>query len=146
MKCCPTCERTFTDETLNFCRDDGTLLVFEAPFAEASTAILTDSVPPCGSPEPTKIFRPSVPATETASLQSGIARPQRKRSSRKAIDSIAVFPLINTSTDPNMEYLSDGITESLINSLSQLPNLRVVARSTVFRYKGHEINPREVGL
>ncbi|MBA3242691.1 MAG: tetratricopeptide repeat protein [Acidobacteria bacterium] len=44
-----------------------------------------------------------------------------------------------------MEYLSDGITESIINALSQLPKLRVVARSTAFRYKGHEVNPREAG-
>src|SRR5260370_17645037 len=47
--------------------------------------------------------------------------------------------------DTKMEYLSDGIKESIINSLSQLPKLRVVARSTVFRYKGQEVDPREVG-
>ena len=62
-----------------------------------------------------------------------------------AIDSIAVMPFINASADPNAEYLSDGITESLINSLSQFPKLRVVPRSTVFRYKGREIDPRVVG-
>src|SRR4028118_1101175 len=44
-----------------------------------------------------------------------------------------------------MEYLSDGITESIINSLSQLPKLRVVPRSTVFRYKGRETDPQEIG-
>jgi serine/threonine-protein kinase len=63
----------------------------------------------------------------------------------RAIDSIAVLPLANASGDANAEYLSDGITESLINSLSQLPNLRVMARSTVFSYKGKEIDPRRVG-
>lgn len=61
------------------------------------------------------------------------------------IDSLAVLPLVNASQDPNAEYLSDGITESIINSLSQLPQLRVMARSTVFRYKGQEVDPIEVG-
>ncbi len=63
----------------------------------------------------------------------------------KAIDSIAVLPFANTSGDPNTEYLSDGITESLINNLSQLSNLRVMARSAVFRYKGKEVDPQKVG-
>jgi len=56
------------------------------------------------------------------------------------------LPLANTGADPHTEYLSDGITESLINSLSQLPKLRVVPRNTVFRYKGQEVDPQEVGL
>jgi eukaryotic-like serine/threonine-protein kinase len=61
------------------------------------------------------------------------------------IDSIAVLPLVNSSGDPNTEYLSDGITESLIDSLSQVPKLRVMSPSTVFSYKGREVDPREVG-
>ena len=61
------------------------------------------------------------------------------------IDSIAVLPFVNTSSDPDTEYLSDGITESLINALSQLRNVRVTARSTVFRYKGTEVDPRNIG-
>lgn len=63
----------------------------------------------------------------------------------KAIDSIAVLPLVNASNDPNTEYLSDGITESIISNLSRLPRLRVMARATVFRFKGQEIDPKEVG-
>ena len=63
----------------------------------------------------------------------------------KAIDSIAVLPLVNASNDPNTEYLCDGITESIISNLSQLPRLRVMARATVFRFKGQEIDPKEVG-
>ena len=62
-----------------------------------------------------------------------------------AIQSVAVLPFINASADSNVEYLSDGITESLINNLSQLPNLRVMARSTVFRYKGKDIDPQKIG-
>src|SRR5262249_9787887 len=56
----------------------------------------------------------------------------------KPIDSLAVMPFVNVGADPNTEYLSDGITENLINNLSQLPKLRVVPRGRVFRYKGHE--------
>jgi serine/threonine-protein kinase len=62
-----------------------------------------------------------------------------------AIDSIAVLPLVNTSGDPNTEYLSDGISEALINSLTELQQLRVIARTTTFRYKGKEVDPQAVG-
>jgi len=60
------------------------------------------------------------------------------------ISAIAVLPFVNVGNDPNTEYLSDGITESLINSLSQLPNLSVMARSSVFRYKGRDVDPATV--
>jgi TolB-like protein/Tfp pilus assembly protein PilF len=62
-----------------------------------------------------------------------------------AIESVAVLPFSNGSSDPNAEYLSDGITESLINNLSQFPNLRVMARSTVFRYKAKDTDPQKIG-
>jgi serine/threonine protein kinase/Tfp pilus assembly protein PilF len=61
------------------------------------------------------------------------------------IDSIAVLPFENVNADPNAEYFSEGITESLIASLSQLPKLRVMARSTVFRYRGQVLDPQQVG-
>jgi serine/threonine protein kinase/Flp pilus assembly protein TadD len=67
------------------------------------------------------------------------------KTNNKTINSIAVLPLVNVSGDPNMEYLSDGISESLINSLSRLSALRVMARSTAFRYKGRETDPQRVG-
>ena len=63
----------------------------------------------------------------------------------ETINSVAVPPFVNASGDPNTEYLSDGITESLINSLSQLPNLKVMSRDTVFRFKGKETDPQTVG-
>jgi serine/threonine-protein kinase len=63
----------------------------------------------------------------------------------EAIDSIAVLPFVNVSGDPNTEYLSDGIPESLINSLTPLANLRVVPRSMTFRYKGKEPDPQKIG-
>ena len=61
------------------------------------------------------------------------------------IDSIAIIPLVNASADPNTEYLSDGITESIISNLSQLSQLKVMARSTVFRFKGKDVDPQKVG-
>jgi serine/threonine-protein kinase len=63
----------------------------------------------------------------------------------KAIDSIAIIPFTNVGADPDTEYLSDGIAESLISNLSQLPNLKVMSRSSAFRYKGRDIDPQEVG-
>jgi eukaryotic-like serine/threonine-protein kinase len=59
--------------------------------------------------------------------------------------SVAVLPFDNQNHDPNIDYLSDGITESIIHSLSQLSQLKVMARSTVFQYKGKEVDPRKVG-
>jgi serine/threonine-protein kinase len=67
-----------------------------------------------------------------------------KSSSSGQINSIAVMPFVNDSGNPDGEYLSDGMTETLINSLSQIPNLSVKARSSVFRYKGKEIDPKKV--
>jgi TolB-like protein/Tfp pilus assembly protein PilF len=67
------------------------------------------------------------------------------RKDKAAIQSIAVMPFVNESGNADAEYLSDGMTETLISSLSQLPNLNVKARSSVFRYKGKEVNPQTVG-
>jgi TolB-like protein len=63
---------------------------------------------------------------------------------KAAIQSIAVLPFENKSGNPDSEYLSDGMTETLISSLSQLPNLNVKPRSSVFRYKGKETNPQTI--
>src|SRR3989441_1177634 len=63
----------------------------------------------------------------------------------KTVDSIAVLPFVNVNASSDTEYLSDGITDSLINSLSQLPKLKVIARSSVFSYKGKAVNPEAVG-
>ena len=69
----------------------------------------------------------------------------RSGRSGETIDSLAVLPFVNSSGDPNTEYLSEGITESLINSLSQLPNLKVMSRDSTFRYKGKEKDAQTVG-
>ena len=59
--------------------------------------------------------------------------------------SIAVLPFDNATRNADTEYLSDGISEALINSLSELPQLKIIARSTAFRYKGKQIDPQSVG-
>jgi eukaryotic-like serine/threonine-protein kinase len=65
--------------------------------------------------------------------------------SSRGTDSLAVLPFVNGSADLQAEYLSDGIAESLINQLSQLPDLKVIARTTAFRYKGNDIDPKRIG-
>jgi eukaryotic-like serine/threonine-protein kinase len=69
----------------------------------------------------------------------------RTRNTAVAIASIAVMPFVNESGNADVEYLSDGMTETLITSLSQVPGLNVKARSSVFRYKGKETDPKTVG-
>jgi TolB-like protein/Tfp pilus assembly protein PilF len=80
--------------------------------------------------------------TRTSSLQRAAPRPQRVA---KIIDSLAVLPFENASDDPENEYLSDGITGSLINVLATIPTLRVMAQSTVFRFRSREIAPQAIG-
>jgi len=62
-----------------------------------------------------------------------------------AIDSVAVLPLANATSNSEMDYLADGITEGVINHLSRLPGLRVMARSTVFRYRQAQQDPMQIG-
>ncbi|HEY0702495.1 MAG TPA: protein kinase [Candidatus Acidoferrales bacterium] len=69
----------------------------------------------------------------------------RGRAPEKKITSIAVLPFVNATSDPGNEYLSDGLTESLIGTLSQLPDVKVMARSTVFKFKGKEDDPQQIG-
>ena len=72
-------------------------------------------------------------------------RANKSAESSNVIESIAVLPFVNEASDSDSEYFSDEVTESLINSLSQLPKLRVVPRSVVLSYKGHEADPRRIG-
>ena len=122
--------------------------------------------PQGGTPNASQICNAGAPASSAEYIVSGIKQHKlafgiasilvvigaivlgfymHARTTEVAIESIAVLPFENQNNDPSSDYLSDGITESIINSLSQLPQLKVMARTTVFRYKGREVDPQKIG-
>jgi len=100
------------------------------------------SKPP--QPKKSKTLLWAAGAVVALALLAGAAFLWRSRSDQEQITSVAVLPFVNGTNDPNSEYLSDGITESLINNLSQIPNLLVKARASVFRYKGRDVDPQTI--
>jgi len=74
----------------------------------------------------------------------GLSLYLHARNTEVTFESIAILPFVNQNNDPNTEYLSDGIPESIINSLSQLPNLKVMSRNSVFHYKGKDMDAQMV--
>src|SRR6267378_443923 len=93
-------------------------------------------------PTPSYLYLTDKRRARTSSVGTAALRQRRVS---KIIDSLAVLPFENASGDPEREYLSDGITGSLINILATVPRLRVIAQSTAFRYKGREIDPQAIG-
>ena len=189
MKRCPACNRVETDESLVFCRADGTALVSDASLADESSAtrVLPGSQTPNAQAAPTETAQPQGTTSaldrgrksrpRTVELKEGCATLSaehflsgikqhkiaalilliviaagiagtsfylRGRNSQVTIGSIAVLPFVNQNNDPNTDYLSDGIPESIINSLSQLPNLKVMSRNSAFEYKGKSVNVQAV--
>ena len=173
MKQCPQCSRTYTDETLNFCLDDGEWLLADD---EPATAILSEpgavATRSQGDESPTRYQIHTtdktavLPAEGTGFNQRSFVRKHSfwfavgviallvagvfgyryfRLEPGDQINSIAVMPFVNESGNPELEYLSDGMTETLISKLSKVPNLNVKARASVFRYKGKEADPRVVG-
>jgi len=160
MKKCPQCGRDYTDDSLSFCLDDGAgLLDGPASLDEPLTAILPDSLSTTESPtrtldpaeaEATKLYGEETRQTapRKGKLIAGIAGVVvvivltfggywfYGRGSSKQINSIAVMPFVNESGNADLEYLSDGMTETLINSLSRIPDVSVKSRGAVFPYKG----------
>ena len=201
MKRCPQCNRVEADDSLTFCRTDGTPLIRDSlhesdeagtarlgttaserrtPASKAGTAasergtpvteIETSVLPHTTDAHRSRGTGPTtaLPAASTPTGSRELAKQNRKwvaiaflvfvaavvpvagyfyftRNGQASIQSIAVMPFINESGNADVEYLSDGMTETLIASLSQLPNLSVKARSTVFYYKGKEISPKKIG-
>jgi eukaryotic-like serine/threonine-protein kinase len=113
--------------------DSGTVSGWSTAERDTESALISTT----NNPHPTGKQR-----TRDSTSQTGALRPQRVS---KIIDSLAVLPFENASRDPEHEYLSDGIAGSLINILATVPKLRVIAQSTVFRYKGRPIDPQAVG-
>ncbi len=183
MKRCPVCNRVEPDDTLGFCRADGTALISDSGSvgteagtvrfgsAPVSSEIETGVLPHTStSPEINRPTGPTtvLPAQPSPSTTRELTKPKRSRvaiaivllialaiaiggylylnrKDKAAIQSIAVMPFVNESGNADVEYLSDGMTETLIGSLSQLPNLNVKARSSVFRYKGKETDAKTIG-
>ena len=150
MKQCPHCRRTYTDESLNYCLDDGAELIYGPGEDERATAVFPSEKYPSG-PQISEHRDPKKRRVTVASIcmlalfAAFAAYWFYPGPSRKQIDSIAVLPFQNLSGNTDAEYLSDGIAESLINNLSDLQQLKVTARSTAFRYKGKELNPQVIG-
>ncbi|MGB8985940.1 MAG: protein kinase [Candidatus Sulfotelmatobacter sp.] len=109
---------------------------------DSGRTVAEEETGPVPMPTTSRLSSTLKPRTRTFSVQTAALRPPRVS---KNIDSIAVLPFENGGGDPEREYLSDGITASLINILATIPKLRVMAQSTVFRYKRREIDPQAVG-
>jgi TolB-like protein/Flp pilus assembly protein TadD len=159
MKKCPDCQRVYTDETLNFCLDDGEWLRELPEAGEPATAVLESEAPTrvqTTSPSDSALAAPAnVIYTRrsvvglfgillVAALGLGGYWLYGNRTGKR-IDSIAVMPFVNQAGNPDIEYLSDGMTETLISSLTQLPGLAVKPRSSVFRYKGKDTDAKTIG-
>lgn len=101
-----------------------------------------------GTGKPTAIarYKTAIIGAAAAVVLAGlIAVVYLARVRQPGVESLAVLPFINVSADPSTEYLSEGITEGLINSLSQLPAVKVRSRNSVFLYKGKGANPETIG-
>ena len=108
--------------------------------SSARVAVATES----SRPAMRKMLIWAVCLVAVAAVLGSAAFLWMNRNNPEEISSVAVMPFVNASNDPNSEYLSDGITESLINNLSELPHLVVMTRSSVSRYKGRDFDPQTV--
>ena len=113
--------------------DSGTVSGWRTAEGDAESALISST---------SRLHPTGKQRTRNSKSHAGALRPERVS---KIIDSLAVLPFENASRDPEHEYLSDGIAGSLINILATVPKLRVIAQSTVFRYKGRRIDPQAVG-
>src|SRR5207253_120792 len=115
------------------------------PFEGSNTNEIVASILSDKEPPPLARYARDVPAElERIVASAAVAYFYFSGARSSTINSVAVLPFVNTSKDPNTEYLSDGITDSLINSLSQLPNMRMIAHGSVSHYKGRDADPQEV--
>jgi TolB-like protein/Flp pilus assembly protein TadD len=161
MKSCPECRREYYDGSLMYCLEDGARLLGESSSpdepataiqipqeTDPPTRILTSpaDTPPLDAANRTRdrLLRAAGALALMAVVAIG-AYIYNGRESSKQISSIAVLPFQNRGDDADTQYLSEGLAESLIYRLSQLPDLKVSPTSTVFRYEGREVDPVAVG-
>ena len=158
MKRCPQCGRDY-DLTMSYCLDDGAELLYgPAVEAEPQTAVLHDAtaiLPGTSIPErsvttvderhSSRSVKPLVIAAAGLVILAAAFFGYRYIAQGKQISSIAVMPFTNASGDVNVEYLSDGMAETLMQGLSQMPGLNVKSRSSVFRYKGKDVDAKTIG-
>lgn len=162
MKRCPECRRDYYDDSLAYCLDDGSVLVDgPAPLEEPATAIFNNVAVSGDASTKAQVYSAS-DAIYTPASSRRIPRKLiivaailavvmtgffgfRYYAGSTHISSIAVMPFVNESGDGNVDYLSDGMAETLMRSLSQLPGLNVKSRSSVFRYKGKYTDAKTVG-
>ena len=124
MKRCPECGREY-DNTMMFCLDDGTELLYGPASADPPTAVF-----PTGS----------------SSSEGATAHFQGSSDSQTDIsNSIAVLPFTPLSSDPDDEYFCDGLAEELLNALARIDGLKVAARTSSFSYKGKDVRVGEIG-
>src|SRR5688572_320184 len=162
MKRCPECRRDYYDDTLLYCLDDGSAhLDGPASIDEPATAILSGSASRSPQEASTSAYiKTTAEPSRSQAVRQGMAskkliaglaavvllvsggfvayRYMSAPDTDERIRSIAVLPFQNRSDDPDTDYLSDGLAESLIFRLSQLPGLKVSPVSSVMRYKGVE--------
>lgn len=165
MKRCPQCGRDYNDDSLSFCLDDGSELLFgPSSTDDPTTAILgatheseaptrqsLGSTPPPVSeeraigPARSKKWLIAAPVVVVVLATAGYFGLRGFIASSAPLNSIAVLPFANTSGDKGTDFLSDGIAETLINNFTKIPELKVAARTTAFRFRGREGEPKEIG-
>jgi len=169
MKKCPECGRGYNDDSLSYCLDDGSELLFgPASTDEPATAILHETAQPADAPTRAQIHTTDRTAFEGPDTSPSMSNGLDKRvpfvmiavailalggyvgyrmlapGATDQIRSIAVLPFENRSANADSEYLSDGLSDSLIFRLTQLPDLKVSPTSSVIRYKGKPTDVAEV--
>ena len=129
MKHCSKCKKVYRDDTLLYCLDDGNPLLQDPALDHQS---------------PTAIFPRS---RERTPLVDDVTKPFPKvvKASTPPAASIAVLPFAHLSKDPDDEYFCDGMAEELISALARVEELKVVARSSTFSFKGKNVPVSEIG-